>query len=127
MFSSSRPPKPCPATCRKNSRRAASTPAPDSGPPLLATEESRRWQELLPHLPENARLLWHALEDMSLLWRVLRACGGQSLRIPRRMPGEDSPLCRAGQAVPCQTAALVWRHHHLCAALRGPDPQAAPA
>ena len=74
---------------------SGSTQTRQEGEGTPAADAARHWQEVLPHLPENARLLWHALQDMNMLWRVLRTCGGQSLRIPRRMPAEQSPLYRA--------------------------------
>ena len=98
-FSSSQPKQPWgQQETRGRYAASGSTQAPLAGQDAQAApaaDAARHWQEVLPHLPENARLLWHALQDMGLLWRVLRTCGGQTLRIPRRMPAEDAPLYRA--------------------------------
>lgn len=73
--------------------RAAS--APSWGHALKLAEEERAWRELLPHLPENARLLWNALGDMRRFWRLLHHCEGQTLRVPRTEPADNRhPLCR---------------------------------
>lgn len=50
------------------------------------------WDSLLPLLPESVRLLRQALEDDDALHRLLRHCGGLTLRIPRRFPAEGHPL-----------------------------------
>lgn len=65
------------------------------GHALRLSEEERRWLEILDHLPENARQLWEALQDVPLLWRVLHCYGGRSLRVPRTVPEARShPLRR---------------------------------
>ncbi|MBD5646550.1 MAG: hypothetical protein HDQ89_02650 [Desulfovibrio sp.] len=56
--------------------------------------ELRQWEELLPHLPEGARLLWRALGDLRLLRRVLAEYGGRTLRIPVAVPPEGHALRR---------------------------------
>lgn len=56
--------------------------------------ELRQWEELLPHLPEGARLLWRVLGDLRLLRRVLAEYGGRTLRIPVAVPPEGHALRR---------------------------------
>ncbi len=56
------------------------------GHALRLSQEEREWEGILLHLPNNVRQLW----------RVLHACGGQDLRVPRQEPKRDSPLRRLG-------------------------------
>ncbi|MDO5484180.1 MAG: Mor transcription activator family protein [Desulfovibrionaceae bacterium] len=64
------------------------------GQALRRAEEERRLRESVALLPENAQRIWEALGDARHLWRVLHACGGPSLRVPKRLPDEGHPLCR---------------------------------
>lgn len=76
--------------------RTRRSPRPRSSWGASAEEaaELRQWEELLPHLPEGARLLWRALGDMCLLRRVLAEYGGRTLRIPVAVPPEGHALRR---------------------------------
>lgn len=74
--------------------------------------ELRQWEELLPHLPEGARLLWRALGDLRLLRRVLAEYGGRTLRVPVAVPSEGHAL-RRRLGLRCLT--------RLCAALGGTE------
>ena len=71
-------------------------------------EEVRQWEELLPHLPEGARQLWAALDDLDRFKRVLTAYGGRTLRIPAAVPPPGHRLRRDLGAV-C-TERLVARY-----------------
>ncbi|MDE5879213.1 MAG: hypothetical protein K2G99_04205, partial [Desulfovibrio sp.] len=57
-------------------------------------EEVRQWEELLPQLPEGARLLWAALGDLAGFKRLLADYGGRTLRVPAAVPGAGHPLRR---------------------------------
>lgn len=70
-------------------KRAAST-----APPEAEARELAAWQELVPHLPEGARLLWSALGDVRQFRRVLAEYGGRTLRIPAAVPKPAHPLRR---------------------------------
>lgn len=71
-------------------RPAATSPIP---PPYTDTAATGIWQALRRHLSPNARLILRVLdEDGTAFTRLLRHYGGQSLRIPRRLPPEDHPL-----------------------------------
>lgn len=76
--------------------RTRRSPRPRSSWGASAEEaaELRQWEELLPHLPEGARLLWRALGDLRLLRRVLAEYGGRTLRIPVSVPPEGHALRR---------------------------------
>ena len=76
-------------------------------PPAVAAERPRHvappvdlrpddvWRELRPRLSPNARLILRVLdEDGAAFTRLIRAYGGQALRIPRRLPPPDHELCR---------------------------------
>ncbi|MBD5416504.1 MAG: hypothetical protein HDR50_02290 [Desulfovibrio sp.] len=71
-------------------------------------EELRQWEELLPHLPEGARQLWAALDDLDRFKRVLMAYGGRTLRIPASVPPPGHRLRRSLGAA-C-TERLVARY-----------------
>ena len=71
-------------------------------------EEVRQWEELLPHLPEGARQLWAALDDLDRFKRVLAEYGGRTLRIPVSVPGPGHRL-RHSLGAAC-TARLVARY-----------------
>lgn len=75
-------------------RRRAPRQGGGWGNPVEEAAELRQWQELLPHLPEGARLLWRALGDMRLLRRVLAEYGGRTLRVPVAVPPEGHALRR---------------------------------
>ncbi|MFT4300562.1 MAG: Mor transcription activator family protein [Desulfovibrio sp.] len=70
------------------------------GQALQKAEQKKRWQQLLEHLPENIRQLWHALGGhekgrMEDLWRLFEAYGGQTIRVPAAIPAErHHPLLR---------------------------------
>ena len=57
-------------------------------------EELALWQELVPALPEGARLLWRILDNLGQFKRVLAEFGGLSLRIPAALPPANHPLRR---------------------------------
>lgn len=60
-----------------------------------ATRPEDIWRELRARLSPNARLILRVLdEDGAAFTRLVRACGGQALRIPRRLPPPDHELCR---------------------------------
>ena len=61
---------------------------------MRLAHEERQWLELMPHLPESVQVLYQALGNMRHLWRLLQSFGGQSLRVPQRMPAADHPLRR---------------------------------
>lgn len=65
------------------------------GRALRLAEEERQWRALIRHLPENARLLWEALDHLRQFQRVLYLYGGQNLRVPSRLPDPRHPLRRA--------------------------------
>lgn len=69
-------------------RRARRSPRRNSswGDALRQADEERQWRELIEHMPDNARQIWSALDDVRQFLRMLRTFGGQNVRIPRRMP-----------------------------------------
>lgn len=72
---------------------AAERPRP-AAPPVDARPEDI-WRELRSRLSPNARLILRVLdEDGAAFTRLIRACGGQGLRIPRRLPPPEHELCR---------------------------------
>lgn len=75
-------------------------------------DELRQWEELLPLLPEGARLIWRALGDLRLLRRVLAEYGGRTLRVPAAVPPEGHVL-RRRLGLRCLAG--------LCAALGGTE------
>lgn len=75
-------------------RRRAPRPRGSWGDAAGEAAELRQWEELLPHLPEGARLLWRALGDLRLLRRVLAEYGGRTLRVPVAVPPEGHALRR---------------------------------
>ena len=70
------------------------------GQALQKADQKKRWQQLLEHLPENMRQIWHALGGreqgrLDDLWRLLDTYGGQTIRVPAVIPAErHHPLCR---------------------------------
>lgn len=112
-----------PAQGQRPAYAASAAPAPGStrraarqgsgwGASAEEAAELRQWQELLPHLPEGARLLGRALGDMRLLRRVLAEYGGRTLRVPVAVPPEGHALRRR-----LGLRALT----RLCAALGGTE------
>ncbi|MDE7240775.1 Mor transcription activator family protein [Desulfovibrio sp.] len=93
-------------------KRRSPRPRAGWGAPAGDAAELTQWEELLPHLPEGARLLWRALGDMRLLRRVLAEYGGRTLRIPVAVPPEGHALRRR-----LGPRALT----RLCAALGGTE------
>ncbi|WP_165078280.1 MULTISPECIES: Mor transcription activator family protein [unclassified Desulfovibrio] len=71
-------------------------------------EEVRQWEELVPHLPEGARQLWAALDDLDRFKRVLMTYGGRTLRIPASVPPPGHRL-RQSLGAAC-TERLVARY-----------------
>ena len=71
-------------------------------------EEARQWEELVPHLPEGARQLWTALDDLDRFKRVLAEYGGRTLRIPASVP-PPGHLLRQSLGAAC-TERLVARY-----------------
>lgn len=64
-------------------------------PPCSDSAATEIWQALRRSLSPNARLILRVLdEDGAAFTRLLRHYGGQSLRIPRRLPPEDHVLRR---------------------------------
>lgn len=94
--------------------RARRSPRPRAGWGNAGDDaaELRQWEQLLPHLPEGARLLWRALGDLRLLRRVLAEYGGRTLRVPVAVPPQGHPL-RRRLGVRCLSG--------LCAALGGTE------
>lgn len=70
------------------------------GQAMQKADQNKRWQQLLEHLPENIRQIWHALGGnengrMEDLWRLLETYGGQTIRVPATIPTErHHPLLR---------------------------------
>lgn len=89
-----------PAPLGKTPRPAASDRRRSWGQALQKADQKKRWQQLLEHLPENMRQIWHALGGqkngrLDDLWRLLDAYGGQTIRVPSVIPAErHHPLCR---------------------------------
>ncbi|MDD4701830.1 MAG: Mor transcription activator family protein [Desulfovibrio sp.] len=67
---------------------------------MQKAEQKKHWQQLLEHLPENIRQIWHALGGhekgrLEDLWRLLETYGGQTIRVPATIPAErHHPLLR---------------------------------
>ncbi len=81
------------------------------GQAMQKAGQERQWRQLLEHLPENVRQIWHALGGhekgrMEDLWRILQAYGGQSLRIPSTLPAQRHHPLRRRLGARC-TAKLV--------------------
>lgn len=93
-------------------KRRSPRPRSSWGTSAEDAAELRQWEELLPHLPEGARLLWRALGDLRLLRRVLAEYGGRTLRVPVAVPPEGHALRRR-----LGLRALT----RLCAALGGTE------
>lgn len=85
----------------ERSRRRSGPRSRAWGLALLLAAEEARWVALVDCLPKSARELWGALKDMRQFWRMLQEFGGQSLRIPRAMPGKRSQRLRRALGVRC--------------------------
>lgn len=107
-----RPPYAASATPAGGRTRRSPRPRSSWGSSAEEAAELRQWEELLPHLPEGARLLWRALGDLRLLRRVLAEYGGRTLRVPVTVPPGDHALRRR-----LGLRALT----RLCAALGGTE------
>ena len=79
--------------CRKNN--------PAWGHALRMAETEEQWRELINHLPDNARQIWRALNDMKQFWGVLRAFGGQCIRVPRNVPKDKTHPLRKTLGLKC--------------------------
>ncbi len=116
----------CPPKATARPRPSASNAKPRNSAPRQSSSASGRqawgqamqragqeqqWRQLLEHLPENVRQIWHALGGhekgrMQDLWRILQAYGGQSLRIPSSLPPQRHHPLRRRLGARC-TARLV--------------------
>lgn len=89
-----------PAGGRPGERPARGAPAvPTARPRPEATGAAGApediWRAVRARLSPNARLILRVLdEDGAAFARLVRACGGQALRIPRRPPPPEHELCR---------------------------------
>lgn len=80
-------------SCRKNN--------PAWGHAMRLAETEEQWRELINHLPDNARQIWRALNDMQQFWGVLHAFGGQSIRVPRKVPKDRTHPLRKTLGLKC--------------------------
>ena len=71
------------------------------GNSLRMAETEEQWRELINHLPDNARLIWRALNDMKQFWGVLHAFGGQCIRVPRNVPKDRTHPLRKTLGLRC--------------------------
>ena len=100
VHSAARTASAAPAPLGQTQRPKASGGRRSWGQALQKAEQKKRWQQLLEHLPENMRQIWHALGGRELgrlddLWRLLDTYGGQTIRVPAVIPAErHHPLCR---------------------------------
>ena len=74
---------------------------PAWGHALRMAETEEQWRELINHLPDNARQIWRALNDMKQFWGVLRAFGGQCIRVPRNVPKDRTHPLRKTLGLKC--------------------------
>lgn len=74
---------------------------PAWGHALRMAETEEQWRELINHLPDNARQIWRALNDMKQFWGVLRAFGGQCIRVPRKVPKDRTHPLRKTLGLKC--------------------------
>ena len=74
---------------------------PAWGNALRMAETEEQWRELINHLPDNARQIWRALNDMKQFWGVLRAFGGQCIRVPRNVPKDKTHPLRKTLGLKC--------------------------
>lgn len=90
------------ATYGRGGRRSGNTEGSSAwGHALRMAEEEQQWRQLIVHLPENARQIWRALNDMRQFWRVLHSFGGQSIRVPRTLPKKKSHSLRKMLGLAC--------------------------
>ena len=100
VHSAARTASAAPAPLAQTQRPKASGGRRSWGQALQKANQKKRWQQLLEHLPENMRQIWHALGGRELgrlddLWRLLDTYGGQTIRVPAVIPAErHHPLCR---------------------------------
>lgn len=80
-------------TCRKRNTSWGSTR--NNG------ENEYQWTELIEHLPDNAKLIWRAVDDLRQFWRLLHAFGGQNIRVPRTLPKDKNHTLRKTLGVAC--------------------------
>ena len=71
------------------------------GDALSRNDDERQWRGLIKHLPENARQIWAALNDLHQFWLVLQDFGGQSIRVPRNLPKDKGHSLRKKLGVAC--------------------------
>lgn len=74
---------------------------PAWGNSLRMAETEEQWRELINHLPDNARQIWRALNDMKQFWGVLHAFGGQCIRVPRNVPKDRTHPLRKTLGLRC--------------------------
>ena len=74
---------------------------PAWGHALHMAETEEQWRELINHLPDNARQIWRALNDMKQFWGVLHAFGGQCIRVPRNVPKDRTHPLRKTLGLKC--------------------------
>ena len=74
---------------------------PAWGHALHMAETEEQWRELINHLPDNARQIWRALNDMKQFWGVLHAFGGQCIRVPRNVPKDKTHPLRKTLGLKC--------------------------
>ena len=97
-------------TCRKNAASWGNTRNNDYN--------ENQWIELIEYLPDNAQLLWRAVDDLRLFWRLLHAFGGQSIRVPRTLPKDKAHTAQNPWGnLSAQAYGGFWRYKHICAAL----------
>jgi len=71
------------------------------GDALSRNDDERQWRCLIKHLPDNARQIWTALNDLHQFWLVLQGFGGQSIRVPRSLPKDKGHSLRKKLGVAC--------------------------
>ena len=71
------------------------------GRPSNTGDEEYQWAELIDHLPDNARIIWRAVNELRQFWRLLHAFGGQSIRVPRSLPKDKGHALRKHLGVAC--------------------------
>ena len=101
---------------------------PAWGNSLRMAETEEQWRELINHLPDNARLIWRALNDMKQFWGVARVWRAMHTRTAQCAQGQNASAAQnPWPAMPAQTHGDLWRHKPLCAPLHGAydPPQAA--
>ena len=89
VHSAARTASAAPAPLAQTQRPKASGGRRSWGHALQKADQKKRWQQLLEHLPENMRQIWHALGGRELgrlddLWRLLDTIDRRTI--------EDGPL-----------------------------------